>query len=240
MTDRELLLGVLATQVGLVTPAQVMAAASAHFSTRDGRSLLDHLVDAGALTPEKRTVLQALADQALRSDAVTILQDDPGRTIDPTASTPPSEISNGAPGDGEVSNVDVPFERPEQYRRLDELGRGGQSVVWRALDRFVGREVAMKELTGPPQVREGRPGEASVQRFLREARLVASLDHPGIVPVLELVRRADGVLVCVQKLVVGETLKARFAGCRGLEDRLHLLPHLIASCQAVGYAHAHG
>ncbi|HET9119671.1 MAG TPA: serine/threonine-protein kinase, partial [Solirubrobacterales bacterium] len=232
MTERELLLGVLATQVGLVTPAQVMAAASAHFSVRDGRSLLDHLVDAGALTPEKGRALQELADQALSTEPVTIVQDDRGQTIDPSASTPPAEISDAASGDGEASNLfEVPFERPEQYRRLDELGRGGQSVVWRALDRLVGREVAMKELTGP--------GEASIHRFLREARLVASLDHPGIVPVLELVRRADGTLVCVQKLVVGETLKARFASCRGLEDRLQLLPHLIAACQAVGYAHAH-
>ena len=240
MTERELLLGVLATQVGFVTPAQVMAAASAHFSARDRRSLLDHLVDTGALTPEKATALQALADQALNAEPVTIPQDDPGRTIDSSASTPPAEISNTAPEDGEISDAfDVPFERPEQYRRLDELGRGGQSVVWRALDRLVGREVAMKELTGPPQAGAGRPGPASIQRFLREARLVASLDHPGIVPVLELVRRADGTLVCVQKLVVGETLKARFAACRGLEDRLQLLPHLIAACQAVGYAHAH-
>src|SRR5215813_15081981 len=240
MTDRELLLGVLATQIGFVTPAQVMAAASAHFSARDGRGLLDHLVDAGALTPQKRTVLQALADQALSGDAVTILQDDPGRTVDPSASTPPAGVASAAADDGEISNfADVPFERPEQYRRLDELGRGGQSVVWRALDRFVGREVAMKELTGPPRAGAARPGEASIQRFLREARLVASLDHPGIVPVLELVRRSDGTLVCVQKLVAGETLKARFAGCRGLEDRLHLLPHVIAACQAVGYAHAH-
>ena len=239
MTDRELLLGVLATQVGFATPAQVMAAASAHFSARDGRSLLDHLVDAGALTPDRKATLQALADQALRGDAVTILQDEPGRTIDPGASTPPTPSTT--PGNGESSNVaEVPLERPEQYRRLDELGRGGQSVVWRALDRFVGREVAMKELTGPPHAGAGRPGGASIQRFLREARLVASLDHPGIVPVLELVRRPDGTLVCVQKLVVGETLKARFAGCRRLEDRLQLLPHLIASCQAVGYAHAHG
>src|SRR5262249_58685054 len=132
----------------------------------------------------------------LRGDAVTILQDDPGRTIDPCASTPPAEISNTALGDAEISNfADVPFERPEQYHRLDELGRGGQSVVWRALDRLVGREVALKELTGPLHARGGRPGEESIQRFLREARLVASLDHQVIVTVLQLVRRADGLLV---------------------------------------------
>src|SRR5262249_54841145 len=240
MTDRELLLGVLATQIGFVTPAQVMAAASAHFSARDGRGLLDHLVDAGALTPQKRTVLQALADQALSGDAVTILQDDPGRTVDPSASTPPAGVASAAADDGEISNfADVPFERPEQYHRLDELGRGGQTVVWRALDRLVGREVALKELTGPLHARGGRPGEEAIQRVLREARLIAIPDHQGIVPGVGLVRRADGVLVCVQKLVVGETLKARFADCRGLEARLQLLPHLIAACQAVGYAHAH-
>jgi hypothetical protein len=45
MEDRNLILGVLATQAGFVTPAQVMAAASARMLARDERSLLDHLVD---------------------------------------------------------------------------------------------------------------------------------------------------------------------------------------------------
>jgi hypothetical protein len=44
MDDRNLILGVLAAQAGFVTPAQVMASASARMLARDGRSVLDHLV----------------------------------------------------------------------------------------------------------------------------------------------------------------------------------------------------
>src|SRR4029453_8758962 len=59
MDDRNLILGVLAAQAGFVTPAQVMSAASMRMLARDGRSLLDHLVDSGALTPERRDLVMA-------------------------------------------------------------------------------------------------------------------------------------------------------------------------------------
>jgi hypothetical protein len=65
MADRDLILGVLAAQAGFVTPAQVMAAASARMLARDGRSLLDHLVDSGALSPERRDLVTTLANEAL-------------------------------------------------------------------------------------------------------------------------------------------------------------------------------
>jgi len=132
----------------------------------------------------------------------------------------------------------VPVEREGQYTRLDELGRGGQSVVRRAVDEFVGREVALKELSSGAST---DPDASSAwRRFLREARLTAQLDHPGIVAVHELARRADGTLFCSQKLIRGETLKARLARCQSLQQRLELLPHLIDTCQAVAYAHSRG
>src|SRR6266446_120137 len=132
----------------------------------------------------------------------------------------------------------VPVEREGQYTRLDELGRGGQSVVRRAVDEFVGREVALKELSSASPA---DPSAGSAwRRFLREARLTAQLDHPGIVAVHELARRADGTLFCSQKLIRGETLKARLARCQSLQQRLELLPHLIDTCQAVAYAHSRG
>src|SRR5262249_51253102 len=140
------------------------------------------------------------------------------------------------------------LEREGQYTRLEELGRGGQSVVIRAFDEFVAREVALKELaisgsgdsastpsTGPTSERR-----SARRRFLREARLTARLDHPGIVSVLELARRPDGTIFCAQKLIRGETFKKRLERCASLSERLELLPHLIAACQAVAYAHSHG
>ena len=153
-------------------------------------------------------------------------------------------MSHAPPGDVER---DIPLEREGQYTRLDELGRGGQSVVFRAFDEFITREVALKELitsrlagdseTSTPVTEE--TAATLRRRFLREARLTARLDHPGIVSVLELARRLDGTTFCVQKLVRGETLKQRLARCASLSERLQQLPHLIAACQAVAYAHSH-
>jgi hypothetical protein len=68
MDDRNLILGVLAAQAGFVTPAQVMTAASMRMLARDGRSLLDHLVDSSALTPERRDLVMALANEALAAN----------------------------------------------------------------------------------------------------------------------------------------------------------------------------
>lgn len=154
--------------------------------------------------------------------------------------------SDGAPdadaersvSDSERAEPLIPDERSGQYARIDELGRGGQSVVWRAIDVFTGREVALKELL--PDLASGSSGTPVRKRFLREARLTAQLDHPNIVAVHELARRPDGTLFCAQKLINGVTLKARLASCTTLSERLALLPHVVDACNAVAYAHSRG
>ncbi len=244
MQDRDLIVGVLATQAGFVTPKQVMEAAASRLIGSDPRSLLTHLEEAGALTPARRELLEALANEALaarQGNAEDVLASLGGaaavsRTFG-TAVGPPTRVGAAA----EDEDRTVPAEREGQYTRLDELGRGGQSVVRRAVDEFVGREVALKELVVSPQSLYSSPSQSTAwRRFLREARLTAQLDHPGIVAVHELARRADGTLFCAQKLIRGETLKARFARCESLRQRLELLPHLIDACDAVAYAHSRG
>ena len=239
MDDENLILGVLAAQAGFVTPAQVMAAASARMLARDKRSLLDHLVDSGALTPARRDLVRTLAAESLAAEdgsADRVLDSlDGARALSRTLG---SERSAGAPRPPPAEGTEfVPDERAGQYARLDELGRGGQSVVWRALDRFVGREVALKEMTSPGGGDSPGSPAAARARFLREARLTAQLDHPGIPPVHELAQRRDGTLYSAQKLVQGRTLKAALAQCRTLQQRLELLPHLVNAAQAVAYAH---
>jgi WD40 repeat protein len=237
MEDRNLILGVLAAQAGFVTPAQVIAAASARMLARDGRSVLDHLVESGALSHERRDLVLGLADEALAANGGSperVLDSLPGaralsRTLD---SALPADASLRFEGTGVV-----PVEPEGKYARLDELGRGGQSIVWRALDLFVGREVALKELTLQGNADSPSAGSARA-RFLREARLTAQLDHPGIVAVHELAERPDGTLYAAQKLVRGRTLKAALARCRTLAQRLELLPHLVDAAQAMAYAHA--
>src|SRR5262249_4320389 len=122
----------------------------------------------------------------------------------------------------------------------DEMGRGGQSIVRRAIDEFVGREVALKELLPRSEQPGSTPSSAAHERFLREARLTAQLDHPSIVAVHELARRPDGTLFCAQKLIRGQTLKACLARSTSLSGRLALLPNVIDACHGVAYAHSRG
>ncbi len=86
------------------------------------------------------------------------------------------------------------------YRLLDTIGGGGGGVVWRALDTRLGREVAVKLL---PE-RLSADTEA-LARLEREARLIAALDHPGIVTLFSV--EADGpTRFLTMELVRGETL----------------------------------
>jgi len=67
----------------------------------------------------------------------------------------------------------------DRYELLSELGRGGMALVWRARDRRLGREVAIKLIST-----EGLD-ENAIERFQREALLIAALDHPSIVPIYD-------------------------------------------------------
>jgi tRNA A-37 threonylcarbamoyl transferase component Bud32/dienelactone hydrolase len=87
------------------------------------------------------------------------------------------------------------------YQVLEELGRGGMGVVYRARDRKLDREVALKVL--PPElvsVEERR------QRFFQEARAAAALKHPAVAVVYE-VDEADGEHFIAMELVEGRTLR---------------------------------
>ena len=117
-----------------------------------------------------------------------------------------------------------------RYEFGEELGRGGMGVVYRAFDRELERDVAVKVLHPSPP-----PGMAA--RLLREARIVARLEHPGIVPVYDVGYTADGLVACVMKLVQGERLDARIA--RGLTpvDAGRIFDRL---CEAMTFAHSRG
>ena len=244
MQDRDLIVGVLATQAGFVTPKQVMEAAAARLIGGDARSLLTHLEQAGALSSSRRELVEALAKEALaarQGNAGDVLASLGGpEAVSRTFGTAVGPSSPVRPATADEDRT-VPAEREGQYTRLGELGRGAQSVVRRGVDEFVGREVALKELLVSAESPDSSPSKSNAwKRFLREARLTAQLNHPGIVAVYELARRADGTLFCAQELILGETLKVRIAHCESLRQRLELLPHLIDACDAIAYAHSRG
>jgi TolB-like protein len=85
------------------------------------------------------------------------------------------------------------------------LGRGGMGEVYRAFDTRLNREVAIKILPAALQA-----DAESVRRFQNEARAVASLSHPNVVPLFD-VGEQDGMRYAVAELVVGETLRVRLA-----------------------------
>ncbi len=132
-----------------------------------------------------------------------------------------------------LDNEALTAEHEGRYELLDLLGEGGLGRVDRAFDRHLGREVALKVLK-PDVVSATASG-----RFLDEARIAGQLEHPGIVPVHELGRRADGTLYYTMKPVRGRTLMDALRG-QDLAGRLALLPHFIDLCNAVAYAHARG
>ena len=118
-----------------------------------------------------------------------------------------------------------------RYERLGEHGRGGLGRVLRAHDKELGRDVAIKELLDR--------GSTSELRFYREALITARLEHPGIVPVHEAGRWADGTPFYAMKLVAGRQLKELIERAQTLADRLGLVANVIAVADAIAYAHEH-
>src|SRR5690348_9302596 len=87
-----------------------------------------------------------------------------------------------------------------RYEIVRELGRGGMGVVYLARDPLLEREVAIK-LIEPSQLNAERE-----ERFKREARIVAKMDHPAIVPVYD-IGEHEGKLFFVMPFVPGATLR---------------------------------
>jgi tetratricopeptide (TPR) repeat protein len=117
-----------------------------------------------------------------------------------------------------------------RYSLGDEIARGGGGRVVAAEDRRLGRRVAIKLSLEEP--------ESSI-RLRREAELLARLEHPSIVSVHDLGHTDDGTPFYVMRLLDGETLKSRIAA-RSFEERIALLPTMIAIVDAVAYAHHRG
>ena len=124
---------------------------------------------------------------------------------------------------------DAPSE--PRYEIVEPIGEGGMGAVYLAHDRELERDVALKVL----RTAAAAPGDR--ERILREARILASLEHPGIVPVHDVGVLSDGRLFYVMKRVTG----ARFDDfVRGARSRAELLRAFLQVCDAVSFAHANG
>lgn len=115
-----------------------------------------------------------------------------------------------------------------RYLVAEEIGHGGMGTVYLAVDEELGREVAIKV----PNVSATNTVD---QRLQVEARVLAALEHPGIVPIHDTGRLADGRLFYVMKRVKGRTLRDHLPEVPDVAERLRIFERL---CEPVAFAHA--
>ena len=118
------------------------------------------------------------------------------------------------------------------YELLEEVGRGGQGVVFRARQRSLNRTVALKVISLGQWA-----SEAHLKRFRREAEAAASLDHPSIVPIYEVGER-DGSCYFSMKFVEGGQLDEVVT--RTPVSIRQAAELIVKIAQTVNYAHEHG
>jgi len=137
----------------------------------------------------------------------------------PTADLPQPRLEPGA--------------RISQFRIEREIGRGGAGVVYLAHDTKLGRHVAVKTL--PPELMRDAHMRS---RLKREARLLASLDHPNIATIHDIVEQAGSGGYLILEYIEGKTLAERIAP--GALDLREALPIARQIAEAVATAHDHG
>jgi len=173
------------------------------------------------------------------------VNDEPVSTTGPTL----NDARASLPGEIEIAIGDdrITPESPDRYTLKVEVGRGGIGRVFAAFDEHVGREIAIKELLceARDEWSDGDPvppaeKNALKARFLREARVTGQLEHPAIVPVYEIGRRADGSCYYTMRYIKGRTLLSALRKQPDLAERLKLLPHFHDLCNAIAYAHSKG
>lgn len=118
----------------------------------------------------------------------------------------------------------------QHYEFIEEVARGGSSAIWRVYDRHLGRECAIKFLL------DSKDNQAMRLRLEKEARLIAKLTHPGIVPIYELASFADGRPFVCMKLVEGNTLQ-ELLGRNPSIPFTYAIDIFTKVCQTMAYAH---
>jgi serine/threonine-protein kinase len=124
----------------------------------------------------------------------------------------------------------------DEYEIMEELGRGGMATVFRAREKALDREVAIKILPGRLVI-----DQAFVDRFEHEARTAAKLEHPNIVPIYRVGRAGPNrdVIYFVMKLLRGQSLSAVLREHKRL-DAPHVRQILMEVGSAIGYASKRG
>ena len=143
------------------------------------------------------------------------------------------QITSGGKSQGDSGNWQMPLPCTlGDYELVEEIGRGGMGVVYRAIQLSLGREVAIKMI-----LRDRLASDLERQRFFAEARATAQLQHPGIVPVYD-VGEIDGRPYFAMQYLKGRTLLELINS--GELDERQAVRHIESVARAVQFAHASG
>ncbi len=241
--DRNLLFGVLALQMDFVSRDALIAAMQA-WGLAKHRPLGEILLEHGALTAERRHVLDLLTAERLKPPGGEPPRDSAAFAHRPTVRDTPWRLPQPDPqttvaDTGHRSGAAAPpAAGGARFRVVRPHARGGLGVVSVARDTELGREVALKEIRA-----DHADDPTSRGRFVREAEITGGLEHPGVVPVYGLGRHPDGRPYYAMRLIRGESLLQALgqlhAGEPGYTLR-GLLGRFVAVCNAVAYAHSRG
>src|SRR3989454_5793977 len=151
--------------------------------------------------------------------------------LDLTATTPVGALKDQQQ---EVTEVDLVREQlKDEYEILEELGRGGMAIVFKARERQLERDVAIKVLPASLSF-----DKEFVERFQREARTSAKLEHPNIIPIYR-VGKSGRVIYFVMKFLRGKPLSSVLAA-RGTLPPNARNQALVQVARALAYAHKSG
>jgi len=261
----DLLFGISALEARLIDERELVEAFNDR-SSASGRSLAEILFDRGSLDQIQLDLVNRLVAERIKrgeGDAEKSL-----RTITSAESTieqiaqlgdpevngalarqgllPPVERSRQADGGRRADGAHGTSWIDDRFLIIRPHARGGLGQVFVAVDRDLGREVALKQIHLPFADNEG-----SRARFVREAEVTGGLEHPGIVPVYALGFDGDGRPYYAMRFVRGQSFKEAIAlfhrderlkqspGKRSLALR-KLLRRFLDVCNAVDYAHGRG
>jgi len=151
--------------------------------------------------------------------------------LDLSGTTPVSAVRDHEP---DVTEVDLVREQlKDEYEILEELGRGGMAIVFKARERQLERDVAIKVLPFSLAF-----DKEFVERFQREARTSAKLEHPSIIPIYR-VGKSGRVIYFVMKFLRGKPLSSVLAA-RGTLPPAEIRQVLVQVTRALAYAHKSG
>lgn len=260
--DRELLFGILASQVGFLSRDRLLDAVRA-WPAHQPQSLGDVLLKCGSLDAPQRELLDRLIEQQvdqhgdarnaleqlpsaapLRAELEQLVARQRGFTMAGSEATLPVARPIVEDEPDEPPAADGPPEL--RFKVLRPHARGGLGEVFVAHDTELNREVALKRIRD-----ERLDTPENRARFVLEAEVTGSLEHPGIVPVYSLGTSDDGRPFYAMRFIKGESFKeaivqyhqtnssGRDETGRLLELR-KLLRRFIDVCNAIEYAHSRG